>query len=256
MSDAEAVGFTLLGGENDIEDERLVDLYAYPVDTSGYVVRANAIVSLDGGATTEGTSGGLGGPGDRRLFAILRELADVILVGAGTARAENYAGARMTAAQRERRRQRGQAEVPPVALVTRSGGLRQDLRVLVDTEVPPLVLTCAASAGRARQSVGSAAEVLDCSGADADRVDLARALALLADRGVPRVLTEGGPSLLGALIADGLIDEVCLTTAPLVVGGAAMRIVTGSEDVLTRMRRAHILTDTDGYLYSRYVADR
>ena len=115
------------------------------------------------------------------------------------------------------------------------------------------MLTCTAAAGRAQSSLGSAAEVLDCSGDDPDRVDLTRALALLAGRGMPRVLTEGGPSLLGAFIAEGLLDDLCLTTAPLVVGGAAMRIATGADEVLTRMRRAHVLTDSDGYLYARYT---
>ncbi|MEI7913996.1 MAG: pyrimidine reductase family protein [Mycobacteriaceae bacterium] len=255
MQKAEAVRFTLLGGHDAVDDDRLRDLYTYPATDSGAVVRGNAIVSLDGGATTAGTSGGLGGPGDRRLFATLRELADVIVVGAGTARAENYAGARMTAAQRRRRQECGQSEVPPIALVTRSGVLDRDLPVLADTEVPPLLLTCANSAAGVRARLGSAAEVLDCSGPDPDRVDLSRALRLLTDRGLRRVLTEGGPSLLGALIAEGLIDELCLTTAPIMVGGAALRIATGADDVLARMRRAHVLTDEDGYLYSRYIVD-
>ena len=95
--------------------------------------------------------------------------------------------------------------------------------------------------------------MLDCSGADPNRVDLSRALDLLAGRGMSRVLCEGGPSLLGAFIAGGLLDELCLTTAPLMVGGAAVRIATGPDDVLERMRRAHVLTDDDGYLYSRYT---
>ena len=205
MQKAETVRFTLLGERDAVGDDGLRDLYAYP--DSGRIVRGNVIVSLDGGATTAGTSGGLGGPGDRRLFATLRELADVIVVGVGTARAENYAGARMTAAQRRRRQECGQSEIPPIALVTRSGLLDHDLPVLADTEVPPLLLTCANSAAGVRARLGSAAEVLDCSGPDPDRVDLSRALRLLTDRGLRRVLTEGGPSLLGALIAEGLIDD-------------------------------------------------
>ena len=253
MGDAGSVRFTLLGEHDAIGDDRLRDLYDYTDAEPGCTVRGNAIVSLDGGATTAGTSGGLGGPGDRRLFGVLRELADVIVVGAGTARTEKYAGARMTAAQRRRRQQRGQGEVPPLALVTRTGMLDHDLPVLVDTEVPPLVLTCATAVGLAQRSLGSAAEVLDCSAGDPDGVDLSRVLGLLAGRGMRRVLTEGGPSLLGAFIAGGLIDELCLTTAPLMVGGAAVRIATGADDVLTRMRRAHVLTDTDGYLYTRYT---
>ena len=244
--------FTLLDGGAPTDDDQLYQLYAYP-ESDTPVVRGNAIASLDGGATTDGTSGGLGGSGDRHLFAVQRELADVIVVGAGTARAENYSGARMTAAQRQRRQRRGQSEVPPLAVVTRSGVLEHDLPVLTQTEVPPLVITCADNADTARGRLGSAAQVIACSGTDPSRVDLAVALAQLADRGLLRVLNEGGPSLLGAFVAANLLDEICLTSAPLLVGGGAVRITTGVADVLVRMRRAHLIADADGYLYSRYI---
>ena len=127
------------------------------------------------------------------------------------------------------------------------------MRVMTDSEVPPLVLTCAASVDTARARVGRAGEVVDCSGRDPQRVDLTVLLDWLSGRGMLRVLTEGGPSLLGAFVAAGLLDELCLTSAPLLVGGSAVRIASGGADVLTRMRRAHLLADDDGYLYSRYV---
>jgi len=256
MEDTDAVRFTLLAGSSAVDDDGLETLYAYPDRVDRCHVRGNAIASLDGAATTAGTSGGLGGAGDRRLFALQRELADVIVVGAGTARAENYGGARMSVAQRRRRLARGQREVPPIALVTRSGMIEHDLAVLTDGEVRPLVLTCAAAASDARSRVSDAAEVLDCSGTDPGQVDLAVALGLLAGRGMPWVLTEGGPSLLGSFIAADLLDEMCLTSAPLLVGGGAVRITGGPADVLAPMRRAHVLADDDGYLYVRYVRDR
>ena len=250
---ADTVRLSLLGGGGVLDDDALVRLYAYPGDLTRPLVRGNAIASLDGGATTAGTSGGLGGPGDRRLFGVQRELADVIVVGAGTARAESYGGVRLTAPQRHARRERGQSEVPPIALVTRSGVLEHDLPVLTASEVTPLVLTCTSAAGNARTRLGRAAEVLDCSGADPDAVDLAVALRRLADRGLLRILTEGGPSLLGAFIARQLLDELCLTSAPVLVGGTAVRIAADATDVLSRLRRAHVLADDDGYLYSRYT---
>lgn len=252
MAQTPAVRFSLLGGGPALGDEQLHDLYSYP-GTGDCVVRGNAIASLDGAATTAGTSGGLGGPGDRRLFAVLREAADVIVVGAGTARAENYRGARMTVDQRRRRQARGQSEVPPIAVVTRSGALECDLAVLTDTEVVPLILTCTAAADGARTRLGKAVEVVDCSGADPDEVDLAVLRDRLAGRGLMRVLTEGGPSLLGSFVAAGLLDELCLTTAPLLAGGAAVRIAAGPAEVLTAMRRSHVLSDDDGYLYARYI---
>jgi riboflavin biosynthesis pyrimidine reductase len=159
----------------------------------------------------------------------------------------------MTAGQRQRRQVRGQREIPPIALVTRSGDLAHDMAVLTQTEAAPLVLTCYDSARAARARLGSAAEVIDCSGADRSRVDLSVALAQLAERGLRRVLNEGGPTLLGAFVEADLLDEICLTTAPLLVGGGAVRIAAGATDALTRMRRAHVITDADGYLYTRYI---
>jgi len=255
MDDADAVRFTLLGGET-VDEDRLYDLYAYP-ERARPLVRANAIASLDGAATTAaGTSGGLGGPGDRRLFAVQRELADVVVVGMGTVRAENYGGVRLNAAQRQRRRMRGQDEVPPIALVTRTGTVERDLPVLTDNETPPLVLTSAEAAPAARNRLGAAAVVLDCSRSDPHQVDLTVAIERLAERGLTKVLTEGGPTLLGAFMDRDLLDELCLTCAPVVVGGAAVRIATGGVDNFARMRPAHAITDGGGYLYLRYARAR
>lgn len=255
-NDPDGTHFTLLGAGSaaePLDDDQLDELYAYPADLARCWVRGNAITSLDGGAATDGTSGGLGGAGDRRLFRVLRELADVIVVGAGTARAENYSGAQMTIAQRGNRQRRGQAEIPPIALVTRSGRIDHDLPVLTRTEVPPLVLTSDAAAADAQALVGGAAEVVACSAEDPAEVDPATALAALADRGLRRVLCEGGPTLTGTFVEQGLLDELCLTTAPMLVGGAAPRIATGHGHVLTKLVRRHLISDDEGYLYGRYV---
>ncbi|NTY58710.1 pyrimidine reductase family protein [Mycolicibacterium sphagni] len=254
-NDPDGTHFTLLGGDSPggpVDDDRLAELYAYPAELTRCLVRGNAITSLDGGAATDGTSGGLGGAGDRRLFRVLRELADVIVVGAGTARAENYSGAQMTVAQRGDRQRRGQSEVPPIALVTRSGHVEHDLPVLTRTEVPPLVLTCDDAAADTRSRLAGAADVIACSAADPAEVDPATMLTALADRGLLRVLCEGGPTLTGTFVEHNLLDELCLTTAPKLVGGSAPRIATGTGHVLTSLIREHLISDADGYLYARY----
>ncbi|MEO6794687.1 MAG: pyrimidine reductase family protein [Mycobacterium sp.] len=255
MSDLSAdSGFMLLGSVRPVDDAELARLYAYPEpDEPRIWVRANFISSIDGAATVAGTSGGLAGPGDRTLFTLLRALADIIVVGAGTIRAENYGGAHLNAAERQRRRDRGQSEVPRLAIVTRSGRLDRDLRVFTETELPPLVLTCAAAADDTRRRLAGHAEVLDCSGGNPALVDEAAVLAVLAARGQRRVLTEGGPTLLGTFIESDLLDELCLTMAPYLVGGRAPRITTGGGELPTPMRCAHLLTDESGYIYGRYV---
>ena len=86
--------------------------------------------------------------------------------------------------------------------------------------------------------------------------DSATALQLLAERGLFRVLSEGGPLLLSQLIEDDLLDELCLTVAPILVGGAGRRIAAGAGEVHATLRPAHLLSDDQGYLYTRYVRAR
>ncbi|WP_062908632.1 pyrimidine reductase family protein [Mycobacterium avium] len=244
---------SLLGSVREVDDGELPGLYDYPDRHAGTWVRANFIASVDGGATADGSSGAMGGPGDRFVFNLLRELADVIVVGAGTVRIEGYSGAQLGVAQRQQRQARGQSEVPPLGIVTKSGHLNRDMAVFTRTEVPPLVLTCAAAADQTRRLLSGLCEVLDCSAGDPERVDEATMLALLGKRGMRRILTEGGPTLLNSLLERQLLDELCLTIAPYLVGGHARRIATGPGQLLTRMRCAHVLTDDAGYLYTRYV---
>jgi riboflavin biosynthesis pyrimidine reductase len=250
------VPFRPLAPADTVDDARLGAFYRYPDRLDRCWVRANMIASADGGATTGGKSGALGGAGDRALFTLMREAADVIVVGASTVRVENYSGAQLGPSARQRRQQRGQAEIPPIAVITRSGRLDHDAKLFARTEVAPLILTSAAAADDTRDRLGGAAEVLDASGADPDSVDPSTALRLLADRDLRRVLTEGGPGILGMFTAAGLLDELCLTVAPVLVGGAAQRIVGGPGDVHTALTRSHVLTDDDGYLYCRYVRAR
>lgn len=256
MSDSAAgTDLTALGPVSSTGDGEPAQYYAYPEALSACWVRANFISSLDGAATAEGRSGALGGVGDRAVFRLMRELADVVVVGAGTVRVESYSGAQLGVAERQRRCARGQHEVPPIAIVTRSADLDHDLPVFTQTEVPPLLLTTRAAAADARARYAGLAEVYDCSAADTGGVDLGAALRTLAGLGLIRVLAEGGPSLLGTFIADGLLDELCLTIAPTVVGGGSKRIADGHRELITRLRRRHVLTDDEGYLYTRYSRD-
>ena len=251
-SAASETPLSLLGSVHGLDDGELPPLYDYP-DHNGTWVRANFITSVDGGATSGGSSGAMGGPGDRFIFNLLRELADVIVVGAGTVRIEGYSGAQLSVPERQHRQARGQGEVPQLAIVTKSGHLNRDMAVFTRTEVPPLVLTCSAATEQTRRLLSGLCEVLDCSGSDPEKVDEATMLTALGARGMRRILTEGGPTLLDSLIQRDMLDELCLTIAPYIVGGQARRIATGPGQLLTRMRCAHVLTDDAGYLYTRYV---
>lgn len=212
-------------------------------------VLVNMVASADGATAVEGVSGGLGGPADKVVFSALRAVADVILVAAGTARAEAYGPPRTPEDRRAERTARGQRPYPRLALVT--GSLDLDPRSPMFTEAPepPLVYTVAQAPAARRSALAPQAELVD---AGTDRVDLAAVLADLGRRGVATVLCEGGPGLIGQLAAADLIDELDLTTSPLLVGGDSRRVAVGPPTPPRGLVLAHLWED-DGTLFARYV---
>lgn len=210
----------------------------------------NMVASVDGATAVEGRSGALGGPADRRVFSALRSAADVILVAAGTVRAEGYGPPRTPEAQQEARRRRGQTPFPRIAVVSRSLDLDASSSLFVEAPERPLVITAADTS--VPDALSSVAEVHEAG--DATRVDLAAALALLGQLGHRLVLCEGGPTLNGQLIAAGLVDEVDLTLSPLLVGGDSRRVAEGSTEAPTGLGLAHLWHDADDdLLFARYA---
>lgn len=234
-----------------LDEEALRSLYAYPDELGRPWMRVNFVSSLDGAVAVEGRSGALGSPSDKQVFGLLRELADVIVVGAGTVRTENYGGARTSEALRSRRAADGLTPVPPVAVVTTSCDLPADLRLFTDTTVPPVVFTSSSSSEDRRRAVADAgADVRVIAEHAIDGVAL---VAAIAEAGWTRVLCEGGPRLFGRMIEDGVVDELCLTWAPVLAAGAAGRIAVSPAAALTAMHRTHLLCDDDGTLLTRWV---
>jgi len=226
----------------------LAQAYAFP--EHGRWLRANMVSSVDGAVSLDGTSVGLGGPADRRVFATLRGLADVVLVGSGTAAADGYAPIAPDPERQEPRRSLGQLPAPVIAVV--SGSLQLDLDSSLFTEAypPTIVITHSGAPAEARSRT---AEIADLVVAGENDVDLAAALGALGDRGYRRINCEGGPGLLASLATAGLLDELCLTLSPLLVGGDAGRITHGALlDPPADHRLAHVLT-ADGRLFCSYV---
>ena len=196
---------------------------------SGWVL-VNMITTVDGATAAGGRSGALGGAADKRVFAAIRKVADTILVGAGTVRAENY-GAPKGAAR--------------LAIVTGALDLSPSARLFAEGH-RPIVITHGASDPDRRDALAEVAEIRVYGD---EHVDLRAAVAELD--GV--VLCEGGPSLNGDLIATGLVDEFCLSLAPLLAAGGSSRVAHGPElDGAQGMRLARVLEE-DGYLFLRYV---
>ena len=231
----------------DLDLAGLAAHYAYPAEGA---VRANMVSSLDGGVTVDGRSGGLSGDADRRVFGVLRALCDVVLVGAGTARTEDYGPPR--AVPRLAPFRSSGRPAPALALVTRSARLDPGARVFTDPANRPLVLTCEAAEPDRRAALSEVAELVVVGDTE---VDLSAGLAQLRDRGLRRVLTEGGPSLLGSLAQADLLDELALSLSPLVVGGDAGRIVRTPEPVTSAWRPRGLL-QSGGTLFAHYVRER
>jgi riboflavin biosynthesis pyrimidine reductase len=230
----------------------LASWYAYP-DAAAPWVRANMVASADGATAIEGRSGGLGGPADRLLFRVLRGLADVILVGGGTARAERYGPARPAAGLPGLRA--GRTATPPIAVVTGRLDLDPDAPLLTraPADARTIVLTTESAPAAQRAALARHADVIV---AGTDTVSPGRAIAALAGLGHTRILTEGGPGLLAQIAAAGLLDELCLTISPVLAGGPGGRVLAASPALPAAgapLRLAHVLAD-DGFLFCRYLS--
>ena len=214
------------GAEVDLDEA-----YAWP---EGRCLRVNFVSTLDGAASLNGRTGGLATVADQAVFSHLRATCDVIVVGAGTASAERYRPARV-----------------PVAVVSARLTPSPEERLFTPGmgTAPPLVLTCAAAPGDRRAALSSGVEVVDCGD---ESVDLDLVVAELRRRGMRRILCEGGPRLFADLLTADLVDELCLTIAPLLTAGTAQRITDGlglAPPVTARLLSA---LEEEGTLLLRY----
>jgi riboflavin biosynthesis pyrimidine reductase len=219
------------GGATDPLSPSLSELYAE--ETTPWL-RANMVSTVDGAGTgADGLTGSINNEADHRVFRALRGLADAVLVGAGTAEAEGY-----------------RPGVEPLVLVTGRARLPARLRGAGPGQV--LMVTCASAPGcdDARRMLGDD-RVLVCGD---DEVDLGRALSELHGRGLSRILCEGGPRLLGDLLAAGLVDELCTTVVPEAVGGAQRRIVTAPD--LRVPLDLRMLAEDEGTVFARWTVRR
>jgi riboflavin biosynthesis pyrimidine reductase len=232
---------------SDLSHEDLVEIYAYPHDRRW--VRANFVSTLDGAAQgSDSKSGTLSSEADRALFALLRSLCDVVLVGANTTRVEGYQPIRASEVDGATRSRLGLAPVPAVAVVTRS--LDVDSSLLAGGDGPTLVVTTEDAAAAHADRLPDGAEVI---AAGRSSVDFAAAIDQLGARGLQRVLCEGGPGLMRDIVASGRLDELCLTLRPLIVAGDRYRIARGAEVVPETRLALRSLLESDGDLFARYV---
>ena len=239
------------GHEGVMDPEALALAYSYPTLSEGQTwVRANFVSTLDGAAAgDDGRSGSINTGADRDVFGLLRALSDVILIGAGTARIEGYRRATVRAPWLELRK--GRPAHATMAIVSRSGDIPPRLSQAREDSGEVLLITCkragADAIDLARGTLGEERVIVKGN----ENVDLAAALDSLADRGLRRILCEGGPHLMRDLTASGRLDELCLTLAPTLVAGDRTRITAGAAVTANLLPR--LLIESQGTLLGRWV---
>lgn len=232
------------------DDVDLHDFYGQDwLDAGG--IRGNMLTSVDGAVTASGKSAGLQTPGDNRVFAVLRELADVVIVGSGTALVEGYRPVRFGEPALARRRARGLPDDLPIAVVTRS--LRVDLStpLFADPERRPIVVTSTHSDPAVRDMVSRVADVIVCGESE---VDFGAVRGELSARNLRRVLCEGGPTVLARVVDQSQLDELCVSMTPLLAGPGPGRILSGLTWTGIRQLSMVGALEEDGALFLRYRA--
>jgi riboflavin biosynthesis pyrimidine reductase len=232
-----------------------VDLHAFYA--AGWLdggLRVNFISSADGAAQAGGKSAGLQTPGDNRVFAALRDLADVVLAGAGTAVIEGYRPITVSAKRAAIRREHGLRDVLPTAVISRTLRLDPAAELFAGSAAAPtIVLTSAAAPADRRATLAASLDVVICGD---DRVEPARARQALEERGLTRILSEGGPTAFADLAAGGVVDELCLSVAPFLVGPGPTRITDGASWTDRAGLTLTGVLEEDSALFLRYAVDR
>jgi riboflavin-specific deaminase-like protein len=173
----------------------------------------NFVASVDGRATIGGRSAPLSDPGDRALFHALREGVDAVMAGTQTLRVERYGRVIKDPDARRRRVERGLSPEPLAAVVSRSGQVPYEIPLFSEPEAKIVEFTGAT----APRPVAAQRELVAL---DPEEVTLTRVMRDLHGQfGVRTLLCEGGPTLFGSLVAEGLVDELFLTLSPKLVGG-------------------------------------
>jgi riboflavin biosynthesis pyrimidine reductase len=224
----------------------------------GPYLALNMVSSADGAISVDGVSAGLSGSADKDVFFYLRSLADVILVGAATAREENYGQPRLSPELVAEREARGQTPLPRIAVITNSGQMDWSARLFHPAvTTPPAQRPVVICPGHTPEDRRAAAErVADVIIAGDSDVDLASAMAQLGEQGARFVLCEGGPTINGFLLSAGLVDELCLTLSPALVGGRGQRVSGWADAHLPLGLELLTLAEVDGVLMLRYAISR
>ncbi|NYI71213.1 riboflavin biosynthesis pyrimidine reductase [Naumannella cuiyingiana] len=225
-----------------------LDAYALPAGRDW--LRSNMVTSIDGAAQIDGRVGGLTGDADQAVLTALRALADVVLVGAQTVRVEGYGPLTLPPRLAELRTAAGRPAEPPLAIITRTARLDPGSPIFTDAATRPILIIPGGAA--VPTAIRDSADILVAGDGELDLADAVRGLREL---GLRQILSEGGPSTLGRLLAADLVDEVCVTTTPQIVAGDGARLTSGVPVSDRRFELARLLL-ADDQLFARWQRAR
>jgi len=217
--------------------EVIAELYRPP---STDWVRINLVGTVSGGAVgSDGTSESITNPVDRVILNVIRSLADVVLVGAASVRKEGYFVPKRAA----------------LAVVTRSGDLGGH-RITSSGDRGPLIVLCpAVSMSRARETLGDARATIIPVADKGGILSPEAIVGTLREAGYTSMVAEGGPHLASRLVVGGVVDELCLTTSPL-LNNSRVSLFDDFGPGQFPLSLHQLLVDDAGAVYARWTLDQ
>ncbi len=230
-----------------LDDDALAGVYTAGRDPGGWR-RSTFATSVDGAITgSDGRSGSVNSEADHVVFELLRALSHAVVVGAGTVRSEGYPALAVDERWLAVRRGLGLPDALPVVAVSNRGGVPPSFDDQPAGSVLLALPSRSPGLAEARDRLG-VDQVVVCGD---EEVDARRLVAALAERGWTHLLCEGGPQLHASMLAAGVLDEICLSITPVVVGGDGPRVTSGPG--LDAAYRPAVLVEEDGTLMGRWL---